>query len=230
MKTIKSVGAVLLFSILAQVPVMAVWFSPAIPEKVRLTLVTVLSFIFLLGIVENFRKRLILNYSDIGVRFPTVERIKKDSILALAAGAAGLICCAFYFKMMKLALPAIYEKLITTKSDGYVSSLVDWGRTYSLEGSIALPLGMLLIVAGEELLFRGLIFNYIRREETETKAFLWSSVLFALMHLRPTTVPLVFLLGLLCAWLYKRSGSLLSPIIAHLIYNLGIVYFGPFFY
>jgi len=230
MKTIKSVGAVLLFSILAQIPVMAIWFSPGIHEKVRIILVIALSFIFLLGIIENFRKRLMLNYSDIGVKFPTGERIKKDSILALAAGAAGLLCFAFYFRMIKLVLPAIYDKLITIKSEGYVSSLVDWGRTYSLEGSIALPLGMLLIVAGEELLFRGLIFNYIRREETESKAFLWSSVLFALMHLRPTTVPLVFLLGLLCAWLYKRSGSLLPPIIAHLMYNLGVVYFGPFFY
>jgi len=39
---------------------------------------------------------------------------------------------------------------------------------------------MLIIVAGEELLYRGLIFNYIRREETETKALLWSSGLFVL--------------------------------------------------
>ena len=230
MKTIKSVGAILIFSILAQVPVMAIWFSPGIPEKARITLVTVLSSIFLLGIVENFRKRLTLNYSDIGVRFPAAERIKKDSAFALAAGAAGLVCFAFYFRMIKLVLPAVYEKLVATKIEGYVSSLVEWGRTYSLAGSIALLLGMLIIVAGEELLFRGLIFNYIRREETETKAFMWSSVLFALMHLRPTSVPLIFLLGLLCAWLYKRSGSLLPPIIAHLVYNLGIVYFGPFFY
>lgn len=209
---------------------MAVWSSLGIPEKARVTLVTILSAIFLLGIVENFRKKFLLTYPDIGVRFPIAEHIKKDSIAALTAGAAGLIWLALYIRMIKLAFPALYGKLVAMKSVGYVPSLIDWGRTHSLTGSIALPLGMLVIVAGEELLFRGLIFSYIRREETETKALLWSSGLFALAHLNPANMPCTFILGLLFAWLYKRSGSLLSPLIAHLTYNLGIAYFGPIFY
>lgn len=230
MKTIKSVGAVFLFLILAQIPVMAVWFSTEIPEKARVTLVTILSAVFLLGIVDNFRRKLLLNYPDIGVKLPPAEYIKKDSALGFAAGAAGFIWVMFYLRLIKLLLPAAYGKLAAMKSAGYVSSLIEWGRTYSLAGSIALPLGMLIIVAGEELLFRGLIFNYIRREETETKALLWSSGLFALVHLNPASVPSTFILGLILAWLYKRSNSLLSPIIAHLVHNLIIIYLGPYFY
>ncbi len=227
MKTLKSVGKILIFAALAQVPAMAVWFNQAIPEKIKVGLVTVLSAIFLVGIVENFRKTLNLNYQDIGVKLPSAEKIKQNVLYAIATGIAGLIWFAIYIHGMKFAFPALYNKLATTKSVGYVSALIDWGRTQSFTGLIALPLGMLIIVAGEELLCRGLIFNYIRREETETKALLWSSGLFALVHLNPVNMPVTFVMGLLFAWLYKKSNSLLIPIIAHLTYNLGIALLGP---
>jgi len=227
MRTLKSIGKILLFSTLAQVPATAVWFTQSIPEKIRLVLVTVLSAVFFLGIVENFRKTLGLTYQDLGVRPPAVGTAKRDTFYALAVGAVGLIWFAIYVRVMKFALPALYIKLATTKSTGYISSLIDWGRTQSLTGFIALSLGMLIIVAGEELFYRGLIFNYIRREETETKALLWSSGVFALVHLNPANMPATFVMGLLFAWLYKKSNSLIIPIIAHFTYNLGIAIFGP---
>lgn len=228
MRTLKFLGKIVLFSTLAQVPALAVWFNQALPEKIRLLLVTALSALFLLGIVENFRKTLGLGYPDIGVRLPARKDAKRCAFYALAAGAAGLAWFAIYIRCMKFALPAFYTKLATTKSTGYVSALIDWGRTQSLSGFAALTLGMLIIVTVEELFYRGLIFNYIRREETETKALLWSSGLFSLVHLNPANMPATFVLGLMFAWLYKRSNSLIIPIIAHLTYNLGIAFGGPF--
>ncbi|PIU20128.1 MAG: hypothetical protein COT18_03900 [Elusimicrobia bacterium CG08_land_8_20_14_0_20_59_10] len=40
-------------------------------------------------------------------------------------------------------------------------------------------------------------------------------------------MPITFAMGLMFAWLYKRSNSLLIPVIAHLTYNPGIALFGP---
>ena len=227
MRTLKVLGKIALFSTLAQIPAMAVWFNQSIPEKIRLILVTLLSAMFLLGIVENFRKTLSFTFQGLGVRLPVAETARTNTFHALAAGAAGLIWFMIYVRCLKFALPSIYVKLATTKSTGYISALIDWGRTYSLPGLMALSLGMLILVASEELFYRGLIFNYIRREESETKAILWSSGIFALAHLNPANMPATFVMGLLFAWLYKKSSSLIPPIIAHLIYNLGIAFFGP---
>ncbi len=67
----------------------------------------------------------------------------------------------------------------------------------------------------EELLFRGLILDGLRRRYPAGKAIVLSAVLFALAHLNPYQLAIAFGLGLFLAWLVLRTGSLWPAIWAH---------------
>ena len=82
----------------------------------------------------------------------------------------------------------------------------------------------------EEVFFRGFLFAGFREKYGWKKAALISAILFSLVHLTPTTVLPIFILGYLFAYLYHKSGSLWLPILLHFAVNgftfflLGIVY------
>ena len=48
------------------------------------------------------------------------------------------------------------------------------------------------------------------------------AVLFGLIHVHPVGIPMYVTIGLVFCWVHRRTGSLLAPVVAHVIYN-GIV-------
>jgi ABC-2 type transport system permease protein len=80
---------------------------------------------------------------------------------------------------------------------------------------------LLLVMAAplvEEFLFRGLIFQGIRRTAGPLLAVVGSAALFALVHPPIAIIP-VFGLGIAAALSLNQSGLLLAPILAHAVYN-----------
>lgn len=78
---------------------------------------------------------------------------------------------------------------------------------------------ILLAPAAEELLFRGILFTWIRQWGHPRLALWGTSVLFALIHLNTVTFLPLLVLALLLARLYERTGNLLAPIAAHALFN-----------
>jgi membrane protease YdiL (CAAX protease family) len=80
----------------------------------------------------------------------------------------------------------------------------------------------------EEVVFRGLIFGYLLRWGPTTAVFI-STVLFAAMHL--PTLPITQIIGgLVFAVAYHIEGSLMVPIVIHMLGNLAIFSLSlPFF-
>jgi len=74
----------------------------------------------------------------------------------------------------------------------------------------------------EELLFRRLAFEGLRRSFGVGRAALASALLFAILH-PMLSFPPVLLLGLATAWACARTGGMLAPIAAHMVYNLCVV-------
>jgi membrane protease YdiL (CAAX protease family) len=73
----------------------------------------------------------------------------------------------------------------------------------------------------EEIFFRGFVFRNLRDLLGPPLAMGLSALLFGLVHLQaPQIVPLTAL-GIVLAFLYERSGSLLVPIGVHALWNLG---------
>lgn len=97
------------------------------------------------------------------------------------------------------------------------------------------PAVLVLLVRGvvgpifEELMFRGwVLFGFMNRY-TPRRAIVFSSLIFGLLHLNPVMIAYAFPFGCLCAWMVKRTGSLLPAIVSHIIVNtaaatLGIIY------
>ena len=87
-----------------------------------------------------------------------------------------------------------------------------------------LPLwGSLLCVAVlpgvvEEVIFRGLLYSEYRRRRT-WGAILASGILFGLMHMNLNQFCYAFVIGVLFCLVYEATGSLLAPMLMHMVYN-----------
>lgn len=225
---LKNILGFLVFWELVQLPGVAIWFSESIPPKTRVLLVTAIVSLLFFAVIANFLKKLGMEYAEIGVKLPQKSELTKYFFLLFSGTVACLLWAWGYLGVFKILLPAEYARLAVLKSTGYLQFLSDWGKAGGFYGTAALWCGMLLLVAAEELAFRGLIFNYIQRESSFNKALLWSSALFAVVHLNVYNFPVSFVLGLILTLLYVRSGGLAVPISVHLAYNLSLVYFGKY--
>lgn len=78
---------------------------------------------------------------------------------------------------------------------------------------------MVLAPIVEEMLFRGILYSFLKQFGRPGMALWVSSLFFAIIHANVMTfIPLTFL-GLILVWLYERSQCLLAPIAAHAAFN-----------
>jgi membrane protease YdiL (CAAX protease family) len=87
--------------------------------------------------------------------------------------------------------------------------------------------GVIIAPLAEEVFFRGFVFAGLRQQYDWKKATLISSALFAVIHVTPTAMIPVFILGCIFAFLYHRSNSIWPAILMHVSTNalsLGLAY------
>ncbi|MFN8535471.1 MAG: type II CAAX endopeptidase family protein [Dehalococcoidia bacterium] len=80
--------------------------------------------------------------------------------------------------------------------------------------------GAVLTAIGEELLFRGVMFGWLRTHWAFWPAALASSLVFGLFHGINIVMPAAFAIGLVCAYLYERTRSIWPAVVVHLTNNL----------
>jgi len=85
--------------------------------------------------------------------------------------------------------------------------------------------GMLAAPVVEELLFRGFLQSAVKTTFGKLKAILISGFLFALVHLNAHVFLQIFILGLLLAYLFEKTGSLIAPITVHICHNTATLAF-----
>ncbi|GMU20442.1 MAG: hypothetical protein AMXMBFR13_05390 [Phycisphaerae bacterium] len=97
-----------------------------------------------------------------------------------------------------------------------------WMRAVAIAGAF------LLAPIGEEMLFRGVLQTSLRKvlpPRTGSLAHRWAAVaaagaLFGLVHSStPHHVPALIVLGILLGFLYERTGSLVVPVLVHMLFN-----------
>ncbi|MFP4071955.1 MAG: CPBP family intramembrane glutamic endopeptidase [Desulfovibrionales bacterium] len=79
--------------------------------------------------------------------------------------------------------------------------------------------GAVLIPVVEEVFFRGFLFTGLRERYGWQRAMVISALLFALVHLQFLAIPPIFVMGLIFAYLYQRSGSIWPATILHVAMN-----------
>jgi len=85
-----------------------------------------------------------------------------------------------------------------------------------------LPLGFVAIVLAppaEEVLFRGLMYPFVKRAGFPRLALWGTALFFAAIHWNLVSFVPLALLALLLTWLYEKTDNLLAPIAAHSVFN-----------
>lgn len=95
------------------------------------------------------------------------------------------------------------------------------------------PVLLTLFAAGliaplvEEIVFRGFFYGWLRTRFGQPLSMTVSAGLFSLLHGIALLIPALFVVGLMLAWIYEKSGSLWPVIVMHSAFNtimLGLLY------
>lgn len=133
-------------------------------------------------------------------------------ILTVILGAAGSIAATCLMAMAQLAF---YDS-------GYQQTAQ---VMYEAGFPVQLAVLGILIPVSEELMFRGILFKRFRERQGFWYSAICSAVFFMFMHTNTTQMVYAFLLGLMLAYLYEKTGSLKAPALLHILMNSGSVIF-----
>ncbi|MGN1144881.1 MAG: HAD hydrolase-like protein [Acetatifactor sp.] len=106
---------------------------------------------------------------------------------------------------------------LTSQSETYKLIMEDQYSAHLLVGLICY--GVITPIA-EEILFRGVVYNYIRRFWNVSLGILISSLVFALYHMNSVQGTYAFVMGCLMAYAYEYFGSFKIPVLMHITANL----------
>ncbi len=113
----------------------------------------------------------------------------------------------------------------------YLTGLSEISEGYKRVSQIFYGNGLLLEIitlcvigpVAEELVYRGFVYQHLRRRGSHTAAALLSALLFGVLHFNLVQGAYAFVLGLLLAYIVERTGSLISAAAAHMAANLASV-------
>jgi uncharacterized protein len=145
----------------------------------------------------------------------------------------GLVIGVGGFGVLVLALGALFQ--LFGDVDAPQQQALDDAAVGGVDALLAVVLAVMIAPVLEELVFRGALHGALRDRVGVWPAALLSSAVFAIIHLEivtssPAFLVQLFLLGLVFVWLYERTGNLLAPVVAHLVFNaisIGIAYVAP---
>ena len=92
-------------------------------------------------------------------------------------------------------------------------------------GYIVMVIFVVVVLAPvfEELFFRGLFYPSLRRVVGPRSAIVLNGLVFGLLHFQPLFMISLILVGIVLAYLYEKTDSLVAPIMTHSLYNLAVV-------
>lgn len=129
----------------------------------------------------------------------------------LLCSALAIVTCSFVVSVLMSFMkwiPNIMEQSFDILQSG-------WG------GILAIAItGPIL----EEVLFRGAITQALLRQYAPTKAILVSALLFGVFHINPAQILPACLVGILLAWTYYKTASLIPCILMHIVNNSLSIY------
>jgi uncharacterized protein len=144
--------------------------------------------------------------SELGLRRPAAREIGWGLGGGLAMLIVTLIVADVQFSVLHVKTQQLPVQLLANAHDPSV-----------MAGFAALAI--VIAPFAEEFVFRGFIFNAIYRYAPLSIALLVSGALFALAHADASAFAPLWAGGIVLAWVYARSGSLVSSMLAHGTFN-----------
>lgn len=139
---------------------------------------------------------------------PHAEAVKKYFLIALlGAGAAFALNLAFGL------LPAV----AASESYGQVAD-----QQYGVTFIVGLFLYGVISPVTEELVYRGIAYQRLKRSFGVLPAMLFSAALFGALHGNWVQASYGMLMGLLLAWVYEKNEGILASVVVHIAANIGV--------
>lgn len=148
-----------------------------------------------------------LTFADIGLR-PAYRPWYRLAV------AVGLLCMPA-ISLINLALQSLMDK---AADNPQLQALAPEGFSWTSLIAMLLMVGVLVPFI-EEIIFRGLVFGWLRKHLRFTYAAPISAGFFAAAHGIPDLMPALAVMGLVLAAMAERSGSLWPSIIVHGLFN-----------
>lgn len=157
----------------------------------------------ILPLGKSLREELAQNASE------TDRRSLPDGLLTVAAGFTSSVGLNILFSLSGAA----------QQSEGYQSVAKD---QYAVPLLVGILLYGIVSPLAEEVVFRGILFNRMRKDFPPGMAILLSGVLFGLYHGNMVQGIYGTLMGVLMAYLYERMGRFEIPCLFHMTANLTV--------
>jgi len=150
-----------------------------------------------------------------GMRFADLGYTIADRRWAMMGVGAGFGALPVAFVIAALLRPALGSDSLPNLQQYFGS-----GGEFTIFHALTMLLyGGFLVPLTEELLFRGLIFRWLRQRLDFWPAAFVSAAIFGVAHGSPDKAVIAGLLGLPLAWLFEKSRSLVPAILLHQTYN-----------
>lgn len=172
--------------------------------EVVLPMVTLAGTALALGYISAKNRRAGLPWASLGLRRAPVGR--------------SLRYIAGFFTLTLLIVLSLAAALVVL---GVPSPAADAPAPSSLTAWIILvAAASALGPAAEEIIYRGVLFGFLRRRHAFVVAALISSLVFAVTHVSPAIFVTAIPLGLFLCLMYERLGSIVPGMILHGLWNL----------
>ena len=171
---------------------------------------TIMSAIgFIAGIIPNLSTaKILIKKTAEEAKLSHLKPEPAKNYLFLGAATVGAV----------IALNLLFELLqITAKSDAYQQVVAD---QYSASFLVGILCYGLVTPMAEELLFRGIIYNYLKRFMKLKVAVILAAFLFGAYHMNTVQGAYAFFMGCLIIYGYEYFGSFKIPVLMHVISNV----------
>jgi uncharacterized protein len=155
--------------------------------------------ILILGFAVHYRNEIV------ALLRPSTFDGNARKMLAIATVIQFVLLGAVFYLLEETGIP--FER-ITDEMQRHDYALWQLLALYSLVPAVV-----------EEVAFRGIIFDRLRRVLGEREGWLVQAALFSVLHLSPVIFPTHFAMGLIFGWLRMRTGSLIPGMILHAAWN-----------
>lgn len=186
---------------------------PPQPPAILATLATDLFYVAILaGVWMLVVRRYAVGWETLGLRLPGRDALAPLLLLAvvLTVGSVALLAGQLWL-LGSLGFTAHLSGLTS------VPAASDPLFVVTLVGSLALT------PIAEEVLFRGVLYQSLRKRLGVVCGTAGSALLFAVAHTRPGMIPEFLLLGIVLALAFERTRSLYPSMLLHAAYNGAIV-------
>ncbi len=112
----------------------------------------------------------------------------------------------------------------------YLNNIWNFTNLYS-ERIVLINLVITIICTGilgpilEEYLFRGIVYNKLKKFNTKYNSMIITSLIFALLHNNYVNIIYAFLISLILTYVYEKYQTIKAPIIIHMVANTSVILF-----